>query len=170
MAGQRPVVVAATNGDPIKAAQVMRKSKDGSSEPVNCPFLYNNNKHKGGMDHSNQLRGYYHVRLKCRKYYKYIWFLFDVITISFKLCIMTSTFEISRPSLLNWQRDSSESTEAASVLVVLPVVDQSNVSAQHTSLQRRDVLLLLHLRACEASVSLVLQTLQTFPLSQWQRR
>lgn len=33
----------------------------------------------GGVDHNDQLRQYYHVRLKCRKYYKYIfWFLFDV--------------------------------------------------------------------------------------------
>ncbi len=40
------------------------------------------------MDHNDQLRGYYHVRLKCRKYYKYLfWFLFDVaITNSFILC------------------------------------------------------------------------------------
>ena len=37
----------------------------------------------GGVDHNDQLRGYYHVRLKCRKYYKYIfWFLFDVAVIN----------------------------------------------------------------------------------------
>lgn len=42
----------------------------------------------GGVDHNDQLRGYYHVRLKCRKCYKYIfWFLFDVaITNSYILC------------------------------------------------------------------------------------
>ena len=33
----------------------------------------------GGVDQNDQLRGYYNVRLKCRKYYKYIfWFLFDL--------------------------------------------------------------------------------------------
>ena len=42
----------------------------------------------GGVDHNDQLRGYYHVRLKCRKFYKYIvWFLFDVAIVnSFILC------------------------------------------------------------------------------------
>ena len=51
---------------------------------MNCPqsvSLYN--KYMGGVDHNDQLRGYYHVRLKCRKYYKYIfWFLFDVAVIN----------------------------------------------------------------------------------------
>ena len=42
----------------------------------------------GGVDTNYQLRGYYHVRLKCRKYYKYIfWFLLDLaITNSYILC------------------------------------------------------------------------------------
>ena len=42
----------------------------------------------GGVDCNDQLRGYYQVRLKCRKYYKYIfWCLFDVaITNMFLLC------------------------------------------------------------------------------------
>ena len=32
------------------------------------------------MTNNDELRGYYHVRLKCRKYYKYIfWFQFDLI-------------------------------------------------------------------------------------------
>ena len=49
-------------------------------------MLYNNN--MGGVDNNGQLRGYYHVRLKCRKFYKYIfWFLFDVAIVnSFILC------------------------------------------------------------------------------------
>ena len=39
--------------------------------------LYNT--YMGGVDRNNQLRGYYHVRLKCRKFYRYIfWFLFEV--------------------------------------------------------------------------------------------
>ena len=33
------------------------------------------NEHMGGVDEGDQLRGYYHVRLKCTKNYKYIfWF------------------------------------------------------------------------------------------------
>ena len=42
----------------------------------------------GGVDRNGQLRGYYHIRLKCRKSYKYIfWFLFDfAVTNSCVLC------------------------------------------------------------------------------------
>lgn len=37
------------------------------------------NKYMGGVDRNDQLREYYHVRLKSRKYYKYLfWMLFDV--------------------------------------------------------------------------------------------
>ena len=33
----------------------------------------------GGVDRNDQVRTFYHVRLKCRKYYKYIFgFLFEV--------------------------------------------------------------------------------------------
>ena len=35
--------------------------------------------HMGGVDKNDQLRQYYHVRLKSRKFYRYIfWFLFEV--------------------------------------------------------------------------------------------
>ena len=35
----------------------------------------------GGVDVADQLRGYYHVRLKCTKNYKYMfWFMFDMAT------------------------------------------------------------------------------------------
>ena len=76
----RTVTAAATNVDPTQTVEVMRKKKDGSKVAVKCPqsiALYN--KYMGGVDHNDQLRGYYHVRLKCRKYYKYIfWFMFDL--------------------------------------------------------------------------------------------
>ena len=41
----------------------------------------------GGIDEGDQLRGYYQVRLKCTKNYKYVfWFVFDVsVTNSFIL-------------------------------------------------------------------------------------
>ena len=33
----------------------------------------------GGVDRNDQLLQYYHIKLKCQKYYKYIfWFLMDV--------------------------------------------------------------------------------------------
>ena len=85
----KPVTIIATNSDPTNTDTVTRKRKDGSRQSYSCPTsvaLYNQN--MGGVDHNDQLRGYYHVRLKCRKYYKYIfWFLFDVaVTNSFILC------------------------------------------------------------------------------------
>ena len=76
----RPVVVAATNSNPTISTNVLRKNKDGSSTSYHCPnSVTNYNKYMGGVDHNDQLRGYYNVRMKCRKSYKYIfWFLFDL--------------------------------------------------------------------------------------------
>ena len=68
----RPVTMAATNSDPTEEDQVTRKKRDGSTVQVGCPqcvVLYN--RYMGGLDNNDQLRGYYHVRLKCRKFYKY---------------------------------------------------------------------------------------------------
>ena len=65
------------------------KHKDGSSHTYPCPpAIAEYNRKMGGVDNNDQLRWYYHVRLKCRKYYKYIfWFLFDLmVTNSFILC------------------------------------------------------------------------------------
>ena len=79
----KPVTLAATNTDPTVTENVQRKKKDGTRITVNAPqSVVWYNKYMGGVDHNDQMRGYYHVRLKCRKFYKYIfWFLFD-ITIS----------------------------------------------------------------------------------------
>ncbi len=63
-------------------------AEDGSqmSNPVQWPVL-NTINDMGGVNLGDQYRGYYHVRMKCRKFYKYIInFLFDVtITNSFIL-------------------------------------------------------------------------------------
>ena len=76
----RPVVVVATNCDPTQTTHVQRYQKDGTRSSVPCPSsiaLYN--KYMSGVDHNDQLRGYYSVRTKGKKCYKYIWwFLFDV--------------------------------------------------------------------------------------------
>lgn len=85
----KPVTMIATNSDPTKQTTVNRKKKDGSHAAIPCPeipVLYN--RYMGGVDLNDQLRGYYHIRLKGRKYYKYIfWFLVDVtITNAYILC------------------------------------------------------------------------------------
>lgn len=76
----KPVPVVATNSDPTTSMEVLRKNKDGSRVQVPCPqsvALYN--KFMGGVDRNDQLRGFYNVRLKCRKFYKYVfWFFFDI--------------------------------------------------------------------------------------------
>ena len=68
---------------------VSRRQKDGTSKSVPCPtsvYLYN--KYMGGADRNDQLRGYYSVRMKGRKFYKYNWwFMFDVtVTNTYILC------------------------------------------------------------------------------------
>ena len=65
----------------MKMDSVSRKHKDGSSNTYPCPpAVAEHNRKMGGVDNNDQLRGYYHVHLKCRKYYKYIfWFMFDLI-------------------------------------------------------------------------------------------
>ena len=85
----KPVVVVSSNCDPSATTTVQRCQKDGTLLLVTCPMsvsMYN--KYMGGVDLNDQLRGYYNVRLKGRKFYKYIWwFLFDVtVTNSYILC------------------------------------------------------------------------------------
>ena len=76
----RPVIIVSTNCDPSLSTQVQRRQKNGTTLSVPCPLsvqLYN--KYMGGVDRNDQLRGYYSVRLKGRKCYKYMWwFIFDV--------------------------------------------------------------------------------------------
>ena len=58
----------AINSDPTVEEQVSRKQHDRSSLSVSCSqsiVLYNSN--MGGVD-NDQMRGYYHVRLKCHKF------------------------------------------------------------------------------------------------------
>ena len=58
---------------------VQRRQHNGSRLEVRCPAamaLYQS--YMGGVDRNDQLRQYYHVRMKCRKFYRYIfWFVFE---------------------------------------------------------------------------------------------
>ena len=88
------VVVVASNCNPNSTNTVKRRKKDGSVATIPFPMAINlYNKYMGGVDLNDQLRGYYSVRSKGRKFYKYIWwFLFDVATTnSYILCKHYST-------------------------------------------------------------------------------
>ena len=84
----------------------------------------------GGVNRNDQLRGYYHVRLKCHKYYKYIfWCLFDVtITNMFLLCRdytnfpynTTKEFRVDLAKELIGNYDSRERLGRTSVQKILP--------------------------------------------------
>ncbi len=65
---------------PTETSSVLLGQKDGSRAPVPCPSAFSlYNKFMGGVDLGDQLRGYYHVRMKCRKFYQYVAkFLLDV--------------------------------------------------------------------------------------------
>ena len=76
---RRLVYIMSTNSDPRTAATVQRKDRDGTSHTVPSPkSVVDYNKFMGGVDHADQLRNYYNVRTKSRKFYRYlVWFAFD---------------------------------------------------------------------------------------------
>ena len=85
---RKNVMFMSTGFDPTSMGQVVRRQKDGTQGTFPCPVAgVAYNKHMGGVDLRDQHCGYYHVRMKYRKVYKYIAnFLFDVtITSSFIL-------------------------------------------------------------------------------------
>ena len=77
-----------TNSEP-SISTVSRKQKDGSSLDINCPTAITNYNNKmGGVDRNDQLRGYYNIEVKSRKFYKYLFYAaLDVaITDTFIMC------------------------------------------------------------------------------------
>ena len=67
------VTVMYTGVDPTEHGNVLRWLKDSTRKSFPSPaatIAYN--QHMGGVDVGDQLRGYYHVRMKCRKFYKYV--------------------------------------------------------------------------------------------------
>ena len=69
-----------TNVQPGAVNTATRKVKDGTTIDVQCPEAVTQyNKYMGGVDISDQIRGYYNIHIKSRKFYKYFfWFVFDV--------------------------------------------------------------------------------------------
>ena len=66
---KRVVTVLSTASQPNETSTVKRKQQDGRKADVPCPSsVVNYNKYMGGVDRNDQLRKYYHVNLKGRKY------------------------------------------------------------------------------------------------------
>ena len=78
------VTVMSTMCDPTKTASVTRTLKNNTEISVPCPLAIKNyNLFMGGVDYNDQLRKYYHFRLKSRKFYKYIfWFLVELCIVN----------------------------------------------------------------------------------------
>ena len=75
----RVVTILSTNAQPHDLAIVQRREHNGTSVNVQCPAaMAYYQAFMGGVDRNDQLRQYYHVQLKCRKFYRYIFlFLFE---------------------------------------------------------------------------------------------
>ena len=70
--------------NPSHTTLVERKRVDGIIINAECPVsIVDYNKYMGGVDGGDQLRKYYHVHVKSRKSYKYIfWYLFEISVIN----------------------------------------------------------------------------------------
>lgn len=76
----KEVQVLSTNVQPDDRGTVRRMQSDSTVREIQAPMaIISYNKWMGGVDRGDQIRQYYHLRLKSRKVYKYIfWFLVDV--------------------------------------------------------------------------------------------
>lgn len=102
----KAITCASTNTAPDEVSQVTRKQKDGSRLMVQCPeSIATYNKKMGGVDRNDQLRGYYKIPIKTRKFYKYLFFgALDVVITN---CFIMSSFfpELKRNDLKTFRID-----------------------------------------------------------------
>ncbi len=63
---------------------VRRKNRDSTVQSMSCPpSVVKYNSFVGGVDQSDQVRNYYRVRCKSRKYYRYtFWCLFHCCAVN----------------------------------------------------------------------------------------
>ena len=137
----KPVTIAANNSDPTVCTSVFRKNRDGSRAEIPCTqSVASYNQFMGGVDRNDQLRGYYSVRMKCRKVYKYLfWFLLDVsITNSYILYKCSSSEEHKTSDLKTFRVDLAKSLIAdycSRKRLGHPLVCQPKGSSRHISLR-----------------------------------
>ena len=89
----KAVCCASTNSNPSTSMDINRKLKDGTTLTIHCPeCIVSYNTYMGGVDHNDQLRGYYNIPIKSRKYYKYLFFAaVDVIVTNIQIFPRKST-------------------------------------------------------------------------------
>ena len=75
----RPLASISTGHNPA-STKVVTRGKGKNMKTLDCPeCIFDYNRFMGGVDRGDQLRQYYHVRVKSCKSYKYIfWLLFEV--------------------------------------------------------------------------------------------
>ena len=95
----KQVVVMSTNVQPHEISTVRRMQSDATVRDVTAPMsIVSYNKWMGGVDRGDQMRQYYHLRLKSRKFYKYIfWFLVDVCIANSYIIHKTSSSHTCSP-------------------------------------------------------------------------
>ena len=128
------VYVMSTNSDPQEDASVQWKDRDGTSHLVPCPqnvVVYN--KFMGGVDRADQLRHYYRVRCKTRKFYRYIfWFVFDSAVVN------SSSVAITCPSQTPvCARSTSRTSVSLWLLGLLALTTLANVMHCHNQYEKR---------------------------------
>ena len=70
----RPVTFMSSGHNPDHTKSIPRKKVDGSIMNVECPIsIADYNKYMGGVHRGDQYTKYYHVHVKSRKSYKYIY-------------------------------------------------------------------------------------------------
>ena len=100
----KPVTTCSTCCQSVPLDVVQRKLKNGCRKTFPCPHsITTYNKYMGGVDRNDQLREYYHVRLKSHKYYKYLfWIVFDIA--------ITNTFVLAKANPI--MKDKTKSMKA----------------------------------------------------------
>ena len=133
---KRDVTVISSMTSPEATTTVERRQPDGSVSDITCPeAITTYNKYMNGVDRGDQLRNYYRVRLKCMKYYKYIfWFIFDVsITNAYILSsfIPTTCTSISMHTLKRFRLDLATQLIAAYCSIKRPGRSRTTIAIPH---------------------------------------
>ena len=92
--------------NPAHTKSITRRKADGSIIDVDCPLsITDYNQFMGGVDRGDQYRKYYHVRVKSRKSYKYIfWFLFEICVLNSFILSRYSPCTTSTPTYLSFRK------------------------------------------------------------------